>query len=205
MEDAKKDLIYWSQRTYQKGLSPATSGNVSVRVGDKILITPTGACLNDMGEDDLVVMDFDSNIIEGKRKPSMEKYLHICIYSMRDDIKAIIHSHCPYITAFAVAKKPINKPIMPEFVYNFGEIPLAPYGTPSTLKLAQETAKYFDKSDCVLMTNHGVVVGAESLQKCFYNLESLRAYAQTYFGAEVLGGAKTLSQKQINDMKQLKG
>ncbi len=205
MTDAKKDLLYWSQRTYQKGLSPATSGNISVRVGENILITPTGACLNDMAEEDLVLMDMDTNIIEGAKKPSMEKYLHICIYNQREDIKAIIHSHCPYITAFAVARKKISKPIMPEFVYNFGEIPLAPYGTPSTLKLAQETAKYFKKSNSVLMTNHGIVVGAESLQKCFYNLETIRAYCQTYFASEILGGAKPLTQKQINDMRQLKG
>mgnify|MGYP005772616871 FL=1 len=109
----KKDIIYWSKRLYQKGLSPATSGNISVRTKDGILISSSGVCLNDMSEDDIVLIDFDGNLLQGNKKPSSEKFLHTQIYDLREDVNAIIHSHCPYITAFACASKAMSEPIMP--------------------------------------------------------------------------------------------
>ena len=200
----KKDIIYWSKRLYQKGLSPATSGNISVRTKDGILISSSGVCLNDMSEDDIVLIDFDGNLLQGNKKPSSEKFLHTQIYDLREDVNAIIHSHCPYITAFACSNKAMSEPIMPEFVFYFDKIPLATYALPSSMQLAIDTANYFKTSDTVLMQNHGVVSGSSSLQQVFYTLESLRAYAETYFGSQVLGGAKTLSKKQIDDIRNLK-
>ncbi len=200
----KKDILYWSKRLYQKGLSPATSGNISVRTKDGILISASGVCLNDMDEDDIVLIDFDGNVLDGKKKPSSEKFLHAQIYDLRDDINAIIHSHCPYITAFACSDKMMSEPIIAEFVFYFDKIPKAKYSLPSSMQLAIETANYFKNSDTVLMQNHGIVAGGNTLQEVFYNLESLRAYAETYFGTQVLGGAKKLNKKQINEIKSLK-
>ena len=200
----KKDILYWSKRLYQKGMSPATSGNISVRTDKGILISSSGVCLNDMDEDDIVLIDFDGNLLEGNKKPSSEKFLHAQIYDLRDDINAIIHSHCPYITAFACSDKTIEVPILPEFIFYFDKIPKAPYGLPSSMQLAIDTAECFKKSDVVLMQNHGVVCGANTLQQCFYSLESIRAYAETYFGTQVLGGYKKLTKKQINEIRKLK-
>lgn len=200
----KKDILYWSKRLYQKGMTPATSGNISVRTKDGILISASGVCLNDMDEDDIVLIDFDGNVLEGKKKPSSEKFLHTQIYDLRDDINAIIHSHCPYITSFACSNKMLSEPIMAEFVLYFGKIPKAKYSLPSSMQLAIDTANYFKTSDTVLMQNHGVISGANTLQEVFYTLESLRAYAETYFGTQVLGGAKKLGRKQIKEIKSLK-
>ena len=202
----EQDLLYWSKRLYQKGMSPGTSGNISVRTQNGVLISRTNVCLNDMSEDDLILLDYDGNILKGTQKPSSERFLHLEIYREREDINAIIHSHCPYITAYAVANLPIAEPIMPEFVYHFGEIPLAPYALPSTFQLAEETLKPFKKGyNTVLMANHGVVTGADTLKECFYNLEALRTYCETSFGAAVLGGAKKLNKKQIEEIRKLKG
>ena len=200
----KKDILYWSKRLYQKGMSPATSGNISVRTDRGILIYSSGVCLNDMSEEDIVLIDFDGNLIEGNKKPSNEKFMHAQIYDLRDDISAIIHSHCPYITAFACSDKMMNEAIMPEFVFYFDKIPKAPYGLPSSMQLAINTANCFKTSDVVLMQNHGVVCGASTLQQAFYTLESLKAYAETYFGTQVLGGARKLSKKEINEIRKLK-
>lgn len=205
MENSKKDILYWAKRLYDKNMSPATSGNISVRTPKGILISGTGVCLNDMGEEDLILIDFDGNILESSKKPSSEKFLHVQIYELRDDIHAIIHSHCPVITAFAVTHTPMNMPIMPEFIFNFDKVPIAPYGLPSSIKLAQKTSAFFKQYNTVLMANHGVVTGARTLKECFYNLEALRAYAETYFGAQVLGKAKTLNKEQIADIRRLKG
>ncbi len=202
-QGTKEEILYWSKRLYQKGMSPSTSGNVSVKTKEGILISASGVCLNDMDENDIVLMDYNGNLIGGNKKPSSEKIMHSEIYTRRDDINAVIHCHCPLITAFAVAGKPMDKPILPDFSLVFGYVPIMPYYCPSSIELATYVGEYFDKYSALLLKNHGVVIGADSLQNAFYQLELLRSYAETYFGAEVLGGIKTLSKKDIAEINQL--
>lgn len=200
---SKNDILYWSKRLYQKGMSPAKSGNISVKTKNGILISTSGTCLNDMDENDIVLIDYDGNIKEGNKKPSSEKIMHSEIYTQRDDISAIIHCHCPLITAFSVAGQPIKKPILPDFALMYDEIPLVPYYCPSSIELASIVGQYFKTNNVVLLKNHGVVLGADTLQNAFYELESIRSYVETYFGAEVLGGAKPLSKKAVAEIKKI--
>lgn len=202
-QGSKNDILYWSKRLYQKDMSPSTSGNISLKTPEGILITSSGVCLNDMNEDDIVLIDYDGNVINGTKKPSSEKIMHTEIYTKRDDINAIIHCHCPLITAFCVAQRPINKPILPDFALIYDEIPLIPYYCPSTIELAEAVGICFEKNNNVaLLQNHGVVLGADTLQNAFYQIESLRAYVQTYFGAEVISSAKYLNKKQVAEIRQ---
>ena len=184
-------------------MSPATSGNISLRVKEGILVSASGTCLGDLKQDDIVLTDFNGNLINGNKKPSSEKIMHSEIYMKRDDINAIIHSHCPMITAFAVAGCEINKPILPDFVYKFDKIPLVPYYCPSSIDLATAVGEFFEKYDAVLLKNHGVVVGAEDLKTAFYGIELIRNYAECYFGAEVLGGPKEIDKKGVLEIKKL--
>ena len=204
-ENKKQEIIYWCKRIYQKGMSPATSGNVSIKLGKEILISASGTCMNDMDEDDVVLIDYDGNVKEGTKKPSSEKIMHSEIYTRRDDINAVIHCHCPVITAFAVANVAMEKPILPDFVLVFGEVPVIPYFCPSSIELAMAVGNAFENKSAILLQNHGVVVADETLQGAYYKLELLRAYAEVYFGAEVLGGAKKISKKGVAQIHQLYG
>lgn len=205
MQTIKEEIIYWAKRLYDKGLSPATTGNISVKTERGILITASGSAMGDLTPDEIVLIDFEGNLLEGNKKASSEKFLHLDIYQEREDISTIIHSHCPYITAFAVADQPVEAPILAEFIYHFDKVPLAPYVVPSSFKLAEVTVKPFKKGySTVLMGNHGVVTGAATLKECFYNLEALRAYCETYFGACVLGGAKKLNKQEVEEIRKLK-
>ena len=199
----KEDILHWAKRTYEKGMSPGTSGNISVKTNDGIYISSSGSAFADITEEDIVLIDYNGNLKEGNKKPSSEKIMHTEIYTLRDDINAIIHCHCPLITAFAVAGVPIKKSILPDFVLMFGEVPIIPYYCPSSIELAEETGKMFQKYSAVLLKNHGVVMGADSLKNAFYKLEMLRGYVETYFGAEVLGGAKSISKKSVTEIKRL--
>ena len=202
-KEPKNSILYWSKRLYQKGMSPATSGNISIKTQDGILISASGTCLNDMDENDIVLIDYNGNVKEGSKKPSSEKIMHSEIYTRRDDINAIIHCHCPVITAFAVAGVPMKKPILPDFALLYDEIPLIPYFCPSSIELALKVGEVFEKNDVALLKNHGIVLGDTSLQNAFYKLELIRTYTEAYFGAEVLGGAKALSKKAVNEIKKL--
>ena len=89
----KNEIIKYGKKLGDKNMSPATSGNISVRCGENILITASGTCLSDLAEDEIVLIDKNSNILEGGKKPSSEKNLHIAVYNLRPDINAIIHCH----------------------------------------------------------------------------------------------------------------
>lgn len=205
MDKIKEELIFWAKRLYFKGLSPATSGNISVRVGNDVLITASGTCAGDLVKEEIVLIDANGNSKSGGN-PSSEKFMHIAIYDERDDINAVVHSHCPYITSFAVNGIPIKDPILPEFIYQFEEIPIVKYETPSSIKLANNVAKMFKKGySATLMENHGIIVGAKDLKTAVYMLESIRTYAETYFGAMVLGGVQKLNKKQIEEIRKLRG
>ncbi len=202
-QGTKEEILYWSKRLYQKGMSPSTSGNISIKTKNGIYISASGVCLNDMNEEDIILIDYDGNVLNGNKKPSSEKIMHSEVYTKRDDINAIIHCHCPLITAFAVAGKPIDKAILPDFSLTFGQVPIIPYYCPSTIELAVAVGEYFEKYSAVLLKNHGVILGAENLQNAFYKLELLKSYVEIYFGAEVLGGACTLSKKQIKEVHRV--
>ena len=202
-KDSKNNILFWAKRLYQRGMSPSVSGNISVKHKDGILISASGTCMNDMDENDVVFIDYDGNLKEGNKKPSSEKIMHSEIYTRRDDINAIIHCHCPLITAFAVAGLPIKKPILPDFALYWDEIPLIPYYCPSSTDLAVAVGECFEKNNVALLKNHGVVLGDTSLQNAFYKLDLLRAYVEIYFGAEVLGGAMAIPKKGVSEIKKL--
>lgn len=201
--NAKESILYWSKRLYQRGMSPSTSGNISIKVDNNIMISASGVCLNDMDQNDIVLIDYDGNVKSGTKKPSSEKIMHSEIYTRRDDINAIIHCHCPMITAFAVAGVSIKKPILPDFALYWDEIPLIPYYCPSSIDLAVAVGKCFEKNNVALLKNHGIVLGDTSLQNAYYKLDLLRAYVEAYFGAEVLGGACAIPKKGVNEIKKL--
>ena len=108
-----------------------------------------------MTPDMIIKVDMQGKKISGRLEPSSELKMHLAVYEMRPDVNAVVHAHPPHATAFAVAGMPIYKPIMPEVVISLGWIPVAPYGTPSTLELADTIKDHLGCHDAVLLENHG--------------------------------------------------
>lgn len=205
IEQAKNEIIKYGDIIDVKGFSPGTSGNISVRYEDKILITSSGSSNGDLAYDDLVLIDFDGNVVSGTdKKASSEKKVHIEFYKKRPDINAIIHVHPPFLSSFAAARKPLDEPIMAENVFYFGKIPLAKYGLPSSDVLVENTAKYFDEYNAVLMANHGFIVGDIDLTQAYLKLELAESYAQVVINAKILGGAVLLNENEVAQIEALK-
>ena len=204
ISENKKQIIKYGQKLGEKNMTPATSGNISVRTGENILITGSGTCLSDLNEEEIVLIDKDCNVVDGQIKPSSEKNLHSAIYSIRSDINAIVHCHAPYVSAFAVCHIPLSKPIISENVFYFGEIPVADYALPGSDKLVENTAKYFTKHDAVLLANHGIIIGAKDLKNAYYLMETAETFAQIYLNSMLLGGPKELSKKDIEEIYELR-
>lgn len=200
----KSEIIEYGKLAGIKNFTPGYSGNFSARYDDKILITSSGSSNGYLSEDELVLIDFDGNLVEGDKKPSSEKMLHVEFYKQRPDVNYIIHVHSPYLSSFACCHIPLDEPIMAENVFYFGEIPLAEYGLPSSMDLVQKTAKYFKDYDAVLMANHGFIVGDKTIKDAFLKLELAESYAQVVFNTKMMGGAVLFTQKEVAEINSLK-
>ena len=205
LKETKKSLIKYGKLLGKKNFTPGTSGNISARFGDNIVITTSGSSNGHLSEDDFVIIDFAGNVVEGKGKPSSEKMLHVEFYRKRPDINWVLHVHSPYLCSFAAAHIALDEPIMAENVFYFGKIPLAEYGLPSSADLVEKTAKYFGEYDAVLMANHGFVTGDATLEGAYNKLEIAESYAQVVLNTKILGGAVLLDDKQVEEIMMLRG
>ena len=187
-----------------KNFTPGYSGNISARYKDGMLITVSGSANGYLTKDDIVFTGFDGVSREKGKKPSSEKFLHSAIYQMRDNIDFIIHVHPPYLSSFASSNRDLMAPIMAENVFYFGGIPLAEYALPSSMELVNNTVKYFNEYDAVLMANHGFVIGSKTLKDAYLKLELAESYAQVVLNTEILGGANLLSDEQTKAILDLR-
>ncbi len=199
-----KKIIEYGKLCGEKNYTPGYSGNISTRYKDGMLITTSGSSNGYLSENDIVYTNFEGKSLEDGKNPSSEKFLHIEIYKKRPDINYIIHVHAPYLSSFASAGKDLMAPIMAENVFYFGGIPLADYALPSTMELVENTVKYFDKFDAVLMANHGFVVASKTIEDAYMKLELAESYAQVVLNTYLLGGAKYLTQNQAEEILALR-
>lgn len=206
LKKIKDEIIKYGKIIDVKNFSPGTSGNISIRYKDKLLITASGASNGDLSYDDLVITDFEGKCLDlnTSKSASSEKLLHIEFYKKRPDVNAIIHVHPPFLSSFATARKPLDEPFMAEIVYYLGKIPLADYATPSSKELVEKTARHFDKYNGVLMANHGFIVGDVDLKQAYLKLEMAESYAQVVLNAKLLGGAILLNNKEVKEIESLK-
>lgn len=197
-------MIDIGRRLGAKNYTPGYSGNLSARYGENIIITTSGSSNGFLSKEDFVEADFSGNPVDSDKKPSSEKLLHIEFYKKRPDVNFIIHVHPAGLSAFASSGKDLMSPIMAENVFYFRGIPLAEYGLPSSMELVENTSKYFDKFDAVLMANHGFIIGSHSIEDAYQKLEIAEEYAKTVIYTSVLGGARLLSDSQSDAILALR-
>lgn len=197
-------IIKYGKLCGDKNYTPGYSGNISARYKDGLLITTSGSANGYLNRNQIVYTDFNGNPLEKDKKPSSEKFLHIEIYKQRPEINFIIHVHSPFLSSFASAGKDLLEPIMAENVFYFGGIPLAKYALPSSKELVENTIKYFDKYDAVLMENHGFIIASKTIEDAYLKLELAETYAQTVLNTQILGGAKILTPQEESAILELR-
>ena len=171
---ARELICEIGRRMYAKDLVAANEGNLSIRLGEILVATPTGLCKGYLKPDDLVITDLEGNQLEGRLKVSSEIRMHLVVYQKRSDVEAICHGHPVYGTAHAVAGISLGKALLPEVVVTLGCVPIAPYGTPSTEELAESLIDLVPKHDAILLANHGAITLGPGLEDAFFRMEILR-------------------------------
>lgn len=203
-EKIKKELLEVAGYMYQKGMVNAFEGNLSIRKRDTIYITPSSICKGFLKKEMIVVTDLNGKVLEGEYKPSSEIKLHLAIYEHKPELKSVIHAHSPYATAFAVANKPIETKAYPEMIVLFDKIPLAAYGAPSTDDIYKGVLEYLPNYDIILMANHGIVAVGIDAFDAFFKLESAESIAKMLIIVQQLGGAKDLSEEQLEVLYKMR-
>ena len=197
----RQNIVEIGRLVYQKGWVAANDGNISIRLDEeRLLATPTGISKGMMKPEDLIICDVAGNKVEGRRERTSEILMHTTIYSMRPDVHAVVHSHPPVSTGFAVAGRPLNMALLPEVVVGLGCIPLAGYGLPGTPELSEQLAPYIPTYDALLMANHGAVCYAEDVYKAFFKMETVEHFARITLVAELLGGPRALPKAEVDKL-----
>src|SRR5881398_2579143 len=139
----KDQICEIGRRIYAKGFAAANDGNITIRIGDnEVLCTPTMVSKGFLKPEDICKVDMEGKQLAGTRKRTSEVLLHLAIYKERPDVKACVHCHPPYATAFAVAHEPIPKCVLPEVEVFLGEVPISIYETPGDNRFASTVLPY---------------------------------------------------------------
>ncbi len=205
--EIKKQICDIGKRIYDRNMVAANDGNISVKISDnEFLCTPTGVSKGFMTPEYICKVDRDGNVIQanGNFKPSSEIKMHMRVYQQRPDVKSVVHAHPTYATSFAIAGIPLTQPIMPEAVITLGCVPIAEYGTPSTMEIPDAVEKYLQYYDAVLLANHGALAYSDSLLSAYHKMESLEFYAELLFKARMLGGPKELTPPQVERLYEIR-
>jgi L-fuculose-phosphate aldolase len=165
MKQAKEEMVKIAKKMYLSGMVNIFEGNISVRLEDRFLITPSQQSKEDMTEDMIIEISADGSILNpsDKYKPSSETGMHLEVYRLRPDVNAVVHNHSAYATAYAVAEKPIRTDALTEMLFMFGEIPVVPYGTPGTERIYAGFKEHLAYNSAVLLANHGVMAVGDTL------------------------------------------
>ncbi len=193
----KREVLQVSQMLCEWGYfgtRSGTGGNVSALIeGEQaIAVTPSGVRYSDMTVDDICVVDFDAIRIDSKREASVEAPMHIAVYRKRKDVNAVIHTHQPYASVFAVLNKPIP-PLFDEVTAAVGNsIDVVPYGLSGSPDLLNNVvSKLNNRCHCYLLQNHGALCVGASLEKTVSYVEMLEKVATIYYRALATGKTVT--------------
>ncbi len=192
---AWQDVLETARRTADEGLVVGTSGNVSARVGDLVLITPSGVRYDRLGPDDLVAVGLDGTQRLGTLRPSSEVPLHLAVYRATD-ARAVVHTHAPHATAVSALVDEV-----PAIHYICavlgGPVRVARYATYGTEELAAAALEALRGRSGCLLRNHGTLVHAGSLERAHDDTAQLEWMCRVWLTARAAGDPALLPAEEI--------
>ena len=201
----KQDICEIGRRIYAKGFAAANDGNITVRISDnEVLCTPTMHCKGFLKPDDISIVDLTGKQISGAKKRSSEALLHLEIYKQRADIKSVVHCHPPHACAFAIAREPIPQCVLPEVEVFLGDVPITKYETPGGQAFADTIIPFVNKTNVILLANHGTVSYGENVERAYWWTEILDAYCRMLILSKQLGRVTYFTEEKERELLDLK-
>ncbi|MHA5053101.1 class II aldolase/adducin family protein [Streptomyces sp. SD15] len=197
--DAWDELVATARRTVADGLVVGTSGNVSVRIGGTVLVTPTGVPYDRLTPDAVVGVDLDGRQVLGSLLPTSELPMHLAIYRATD-ARAVVHTHAPHATAVSTLV-----PELPLIHYMAGSlggpVRVAPYATYGTTELAENMLQALTQRTACLLQNHGTIAYGDSLNQAYDRTAQLEWMCRVWLLASSVPGLTPtlLSGEQVGE------
>ena len=197
----REQLVAHYKRVEALGLNEMSSGNLSVRLGDRMLISPNGATGDSIAVDTVVATSFDGNY-QGERLPSSEWRMHAAIYQRYAEAQAVVHTHSDYCVAVASHVMPL-----PGFHYLVGvfggdDVPCVPYSTFGRQKLADDASEALADRTACLLGNHGMIARGPNLQRAVNQAQRLEIMCRQYVLARQLGEPQRLTGADWEDFSK---
>lgn len=199
---ARQELVRLGRSVYERGLTPGSSGNLSVRIDDLLLVTPTNSCLGRLEGDALSLIAADGSLIAGD-KPTKELALHRALYDQHPSVRAVAHLHSTHAVAVSCLPDLDLADVLPAFtayyVLRVGKLPLVPYHPPGSKALSEAVLKASQTSRCLLLAQHGSIAAADNMSAALDAVEEIETTSRLFM---LLAGrpAKTLSEEQREEL-----
>ena len=201
----REDIARLGKSLFERGLTAGSSGNISVRLDEGWLLTPTNSCMGFLDPATISKLDWQGNLLAGD-PPSKEHFLHNAVYQQRPDSQAVVHLHSTHSVAVSclpeVNPENVIPPLTAYYVMRVGTLPLVPYFRPGDQKLGVAVGALAGKHAAVLLANHGPVVAGKSLEAAVYAMEELEETAKLYLLLHA-SNPRCLNEDQIAELKTL--
>ncbi|MGN0785634.1 MAG: class II aldolase/adducin family protein [Candidatus Aphodomorpha sp.] len=198
MQEERAEAVRFAKLLIARGLTRGTGGNISVRKGDLVAITPSGVDYESMTAEDMVVVDLSGRIVEGSLRPSSECGMHLACYRAQSAFGAVVHTHSTFATTLACMHRSLP-PIHYLIGYAGGTVPCIPYYPFGSEELAQAAAAGMAGRNAVLLGNHGLLAAGADLDYAFSVAEETEFVAELYYRTELLGGGRLLSDADMEE------
>jgi ribulose-5-phosphate 4-epimerase/fuculose-1-phosphate aldolase len=203
-QELRQQISDFGRSLFERGLTVGSSGNISVRLDDGWLMTPTNCCLGTLDPADISRLDAQGTLLSGQ-KPSKEFFLHAAFLAKRPQDSAVVHLHSTYATAVACLPglDPHNMlpALTPYSIMRLGPVALTPYYPPGDKRLGDEIDRVAANHHCVLLANHGPIVAAKTLEAAVFAAEELEETAKLYLTL-MAHNPRLLTEAQIDELKQ---
>lgn len=201
-QEEKRIVLEASQRMLEKGLVVGTFGNVSLRLRPEddrelLAISPSQRYYDTLTTDDIQVIDFEGEPVEGDLIPSVETMLHVGIYRARRNVNAVIHTHSVFASAIAVAGLDIPAILDDQITFIGGEIKLAEYALSGSQELVENVLAALGERNAALLPNHGAVGIGRTMRDAFTTCELVEKTAKIYLSALALGKVNPLPAEAV--------
>lgn len=193
---AREMLAEVCRMLYNRNLTVSAGGNMSMRVDDYIIITPSGRNKGLLSPDDMVAVSMKGEVLS-EGKPSIEHKFHLALYNKNPEINAVVHCHPLYCTTLATIGKKINTCLTPEGIMLLGEVPTVPYFTPGSDELVKAVEQYSD-SMAMLLAKHGAITQGKTLEEAYNRMEELEFQAHMQLLAK---RARNLPRSEIEKIR----
>jgi len=201
IEYISEKIVKAGRELYNHGLAKGTSGNISAKIPgtDTFLIKPSGARMEALKPEDLVLVDLHGNKIRRESHVSLETPMHAAIYRVRKDVQAVIHTHPPVATAFGIAKTEILPLQIEIFLLLPNGVPIVPFEKPGSKALASAVQKKIAHYNAIILENHGIVtVGVDIEAACTLN-EMVEEAAKIQLSTLILVGRDAISLTELKE------